>query len=237
MDFDQADRLDRLISAYETANERLIVDHLPYARRFAARNVEPGEDPEDVFQVAFLGLQRSTRRFDPDRGVRFVIYCAFWMKQALTRWRADEGSSIRVPVHRHEDLAKLDAALDRLDTCGDGAVSDDDLATELELTVDQVRQFRKVPRKAVHPDGCEEWDALMPETAESDVFGQAEAERIVTEILAELPDRQADVIRMRFGIGRETDMTLGEVGQICGVTRERIRQIEAKACLVTFLGS
>ena len=75
------------------------------------------------------------------------------MKQALTRWRADEGSSIRVPVHRHEDLAKLDAALDRLDTRGDGAVSDDDLATELEWTVDQVRQFRKVPRKAEHPHG------------------------------------------------------------------------------------
>jgi RNA polymerase primary sigma factor len=229
IDFDQAVHLDRLISAYEAANERLIVEHLPYARRFAARNVEPDEDPEDVFQVAFLGLQRSTRRFDLDRGVRFVIYCAFWMKQALTRWRADEGSSIRVPVHRHEDLAKLDAALDRLDTRGDGAVSDDDLATELEWTVDQVRQFRKVPRKAEHPDGDEEWDALMPETAESDVFGQAETERIVTEILAELPDRQADVIRMRFGIGRETDMTLEEVGQIYGVTRERIRQIEAKA--------
>lgn len=229
MDFDQAVQLDRLISAYETANERLIVEHLPYARRFAARNVEPDEDPEDVFQVAFLGLQRSTRRFDPDRGVRFVIYCAFWMKQALTRWRADEGSSIRVPVHRHEDLAKLDAALDRLDTRGDGTVSDDDLATELEWTVDQIRQFRKVPRKAEYPDGSDEWDALMPETAEADVFGQAETERIVTEILAELPDRQADIIRMRFGIGRETDMTLEEVGQIYGVTRERIRQIEAKA--------
>ncbi len=229
MDFDQAVQLDRLISAYETANECLILEHLPYARRFAARNVEPDEDPEDVFQVAFLGLQRSTRRFDPDRGVRFVIYCAFWMKQALTRWRADEVSSIRVPVHRHEDLAKLDAALDRLDTRGDGAVSDDDLATELEWTVNQVRQFRKIPRKAEHPDGGEEWDVLMPETAESDVFGQAETERIVTEILAELPDRQADVIRMRFGIGRETDMTLEEIGQIYGVTRERIRQIEAKA--------
>lgn len=229
MDFDQAVHLDRLISAYETANERLILEHLPYARRFAARNVEPDEDPEDVFQVAFLGLQRSTRRFDPDRGVRFVIYCAFWMKQALTRWRADEGSSIRVPVHRHEALAKLDAALDRLDTRGDGAVSDDNLATELEWTVDQVRQFRMFPRKAEHPDGGEEWDALMPEPADSDVLGQAETERIVTEMLAELPDRQADVIRMRFGIGRETDMTLEEVGQIYGVTRERIRQIEAKA--------
>lgn len=229
MDFDQAAQLDRLISAYETANERLIVEHLPYARRFAARNVEPDEDPEDVFQVAFTGLQRSTRRFDPDRGVRFVIYSAFWMKQALTRWRADEGSSIRVPVHRHEDLAKLDAAIDRLDIRGHGTVSDDDLAIELEWTADQVRQFRRIPRAAEYPDGSDEWDTLLPEPAESDVFGRAETERVMTEILGELPDRQADVIRMRFGIGRESDMTLEEVGQIYGVTRERIRQIEAKA--------
>ena len=229
MDLDQAVQLERLISAYETANERLILEHLPYARRFAARNVEPDEDPEDVFQVAFMGLQRSTRRFDPDRGVRFVIYCAFWMKQALTRWRADEGSSIRVPVHRHEDLAKLDAAIDRLDIRGNGTVSDDDLAIELEWTADQVRQFRRIPRAAEYPDGSDEWDTLLPEPAESDVFGRAETERVMTEILGELPDRQADVIRMRFGIGRESDMTLEEVGQIYGVTRERIRQIEAKA--------
>jgi len=229
VDFDQAVQLDRLISAYETANERLILEHLPYARRFAARNVEPDEDPEDVFQVAFTGLQRSTRRFDPDRGVRFVIYCAFWMKQALTRWRADEGSSIRVPVHRHEDLAKLDAAIDRLDVRGRGMVSDDDLAIELEWTADQVRQFRRIPRAAEYPDGSDEWDALLPGPAELDVLGRAATARIVTEVLAELPDRQADVIRMRFGIGRETEMTLEEIGQIYGVTRERIRQIEAKA--------
>lgn len=229
MDLDQVVQLDRLISAYETANERLILEHLPYARRFAARNVEPNEDPEDVFQVAFTGLQRSTRRFDPDRGVRFVIYCAFWMKQALTRWRADEGSSIRVPVHRHEDLAKLDAALDRLDIGGHGTVSDDELAGELEWTADQVRQFRRIPRTAEYPDGSDEWDTLLPEPAKSDMIGRAETERIVTEILGELPDRQAEVIRMRFGIGRESDMTLEEIGQIYGVTRERIRQIEAKA--------
>jgi len=112
---------------------------------------------------------------------------------------------------------------------GHGTVSDDDLAIELEWTADQVRQFRRIPRAAEYPDGSDEWDTLLPEPAESDVFGRAETERVMTEILGELPDRQADVIRMRFGIGRESDMTLEEVGQIYGVTRERIRQIEAKA--------
>ena len=112
---EDATRLGRLISIVEGATRRLILKHLPYARRFAARNVEDGEDPEDVFQVAFTGLQRSTRRFDPERGVRFVVYCTFWMKQALTRWRADEGAAIRVPVHLQENLAKLDRAIERAD--------------------------------------------------------------------------------------------------------------------------
>lgn len=226
---DQAVRLNGLIAAYEAANQRLILEHLPYARRFAARNVEPNEDPEDVFQVAFLGLQRSTRRFDPERGVRFVIYCAFWMKQAITRWRADEGSPIRVPVHRHEDLSKLEAALDRLDTRGDGTVSDDDLAIELEWTVDQVRQFRRVPRKGEYPDDTDAWDALVPEPENEVSSDQLETEKIVNWLIGSLEERDADVIRRRFGIGRYEEMTLEEIGQLYGVTRERIRQIEARA--------
>lgn len=221
-------RLDGLISVYEVATERLIREHIPYARRFAARNVEEGEDPEDVFQVCFLGLQRSTKRFDPERGIRFVLYCSFWMKQALTRWRADEGALVRVPVHRQESLSKLDRALDRLDLRIDRAASDHELAAELEWTADEVRVFREIPRDADYPEGVDDWDDLLPEPEETDVFGQAEIERIIMDNLAGMPERQADVIRMRFGIGRDADMTLEEIGQLYGVTRERIRQIEAK---------
>ena len=225
---DHSIRLDGLISVYETATEQLILEHLPYARRFAARNVEKGEDPEDVSQVAFTGLQRSTRRFDPERGSRFVVYSTFWMKQALTRWRADEGALIRVPVHRHENLAKLDRALDQLDIRADGTVSDNDLVAELEWTADKVREFRSIPREAEYPEIIDDWDGLLYEPEEANVFDQTETERIVTDALAELPERQADVIRMRFGIGRDAEMTLERIGQRYGVTRERIRQIEAK---------
>ena len=108
-------KLDDLIAAFETAIDHLLLEHLPYARRFAARNVEEGEGSEDVFQVAFTGLQRSTRRFDPKRGHRFVGYSTFWMRQAVTRWRADEGATIRIPVHRHEKVADLDRATERLE--------------------------------------------------------------------------------------------------------------------------
>lgn len=222
-------RLGALTLDFESATERFILEHLPYARRFSARNVEEGEDPEEVFQVAFTGLQRSTRSFAPERGIRFVAYCNFWMRNVLTKWRADEVTSIRVPARLHEDLAKLDRALDKLDLRADGFVSDIDLAAELEWTASEVRQFRRIPREAEYPESVDDWDDVLPVQVEANVFDQAETERIVTDALAELPERHEDVIRMRFGIGRETDMTLEEIGEIYGVTRERIRQIEAKA--------
>ncbi len=224
----EASQLEAELLISESATAHLIREHLPYVRRFASRNVEEGEDPEDVFQVAFMGLQRSTRRFDPERGYRFLIYATYWMRQAITRWRSDEGAAIRIPVHRNEKITKLDRALERLDVRVGGAVSDLELAEELEWTIDEVRQFRRIPREAEYPESLDDWDDLLPEPSGVDVFDEAETERIVTDALAELPERQADVIRMRFGIGRETDMTLEEIGQIYGVTRERIRQIEAK---------
>ena len=144
------------------------------------------------------------------------------------RARGAEGAAIRIPVHRNEKITKLDRALERLDVRVGGAVSDLELAEELEWAIDEVRQFRGIPREAEYPASLDDWDNLLPEPPEVDVFGQAETERIVTDALADLPERQADVIRMRFGIGRASDMTLEEIGQIYGVTRERIRQIEAK---------
>ncbi len=93
----EASQLEAELLISESATEHLIREHLPYVRRFASRNVEEGEDPEDVFQVAFMGLQRSTRRFDPERGYRFLIYATYWMRQAITRWRSDEGAAIRIP--------------------------------------------------------------------------------------------------------------------------------------------
>lgn len=222
-------QLDKLISVYEAATARLICEHLPFARRFAARNVEEGEDPEDVFQVVFTGLHRSTRRFDSARGDRFVIYCTFWMQQALTRWRADESGSVRVPAHRYYNLTMLDRVLDKLDVRFDGAVSDNELATNLGWTIDQVRDFRRIPRNAEYFENIEDWDRLLPAQEQEDIFDNAETVRVVAKALAELDAREAAVIKMRFGIGCDEEMTLEEIGKHYDLTRERIRQIETKA--------
>lgn len=220
--------LDTQIGVFEDTTDALIRAHLPYARRFAVRNVAPSEDPEDVFQVAFIGLQRSTRRFDPQYGARFVTYCTFWMSQALTRWRADEGSAIRVPVHRHGHLIKLDKTIDMLDMWAQDSVPDSNLASELEWPVHEVRQLRQIPRLAEYPDETDSWDEVFSIPEQANFCEQEEIRRIISNTLDGLPEREADVIRKRFGIGQDQEMTLEEIGQLYGVTRERIRQIEAK---------
>lgn len=227
--FEDAARLDALITDFEVAKDRLILEHLPYARRFAARNVEEGEDPEDVFQVAFMGLQRSTRRFDPARGSRFIVYCSFWMKQALTRWRADEGALIRVPVHRQEDLAKLDQASERLVAGTSGIVPDSDLAMELGWATEQVELFRRIPREASYVENVVAWDDLFGPAENPEQLENSELRDAVAGLLATLTPREERILRMRFGIGAQSEQTLEEVGQQLSVTRERIRQIEAKA--------
>lgn len=221
--------LNRLISLHEAATERLIREHLPFARRFAARNVEEGEDPEDVFQVAFMGLQRSTRRFDPERGDRFVPYCTLWMQQMLMRWRADEGASVRVPAHRYHNLMMLDRALNKLAVRADSVISDNELAADLGWTTDQVNEFRRIPRNAEYPGSIEDWEELLPVQDHEDICDSAETVRIVEDALADLDSREAAVIRMRFGIGFDAEMTLEEIGKHYELTRERIRQIETKA--------
>ncbi|UCZ56859.1 sigma-70 family RNA polymerase sigma factor [Desulfurispirillum indicum] len=223
-----ADLFNAQILAFEDATEHLIQVHLPYVRRFAARNVEEGEDPEDIFQVAFMGLHRSIRRFNPELGNRFLVYATHWMWQAVMRWRADEGAMIRIPVHRNAKINELDRVLNRTTFCIDGPASDEKLATELGWPADEVRQFRNIPREAVYPESCDDWDALLPAPEEMNAFDRAETELIVKDILAELRGREADVIRMRFGIGYDSEMTLEEIGTIYGITRERVRQIETK---------
>lgn len=220
--------LDTLISTFETAVERLILEHLPHARRFAARNVDEGEDPEEVFQVAFIGLQRSTRRFDPELGHRFVIYSTFWMKQALARWRADEGSLIRIPVHRYQRLTELDNACETLNSKLRRDPTEVEMAEALGWKAQHVNAFLQIPRQSNDMSSFDEWPGAILEPAQEKLVDQAATLKLASEALAQIEERQAEIIRMRFGIGGDEEMTLEEIGQIYGVTRERIRQIEGK---------
>ncbi|MGO8489907.1 sigma-70 family RNA polymerase sigma factor [Rhizobium ruizarguesonis] len=225
-----SDRFANLILSYEAATNKLISEHLPFARRFASRNVGDEEELEDVVQVCALGLFGAARRFKPQRGHRFTVYSMFWMKQVLTRWRADEGSLVRIPVHRQFKLAELDLAnleIERRTGCSPTLES---LSAALRWSHSDVERLSSIPR---------EWVDLGPENGnlegpsddadpETTLYSM-QVSKIVEDALAELPQRQAEVLRMRFGLDGQEEMTLEEVGQLFGVTRERIRQVEAKA--------
>ena len=223
-----AQNLEVEMRSLESAMEQLVVRHLPYVRRFASRNVKEDEDIEDVFQVAFIALQRSLQSFDPKLGYRLMTYASYGMRQAVARWRADEGAEVRIPVHRLERIERLDRALDKLDVRTGGYVSQEELALELSWTTEEVELFQKIPREVERFSNLEDWDKLLVDDSESDGLIQSDIRRIVTELLDGLPPRHANVIRMRFGIGYDSEMTLAEVGSLFGVTRERIRQIESK---------
>ncbi len=225
---DDADLTD-LLDNYEQILEQLMVRHLPFVRRFAARNVEDGDDPEDVFQVAFMGLQRSTRRFNPNRGHGFAVYAQYWMRQSLARWRADEGAIIRIPVHLQSRLSKFDQAVERLDAEMNGQFHDEDIVAATGIDMDDIRSFREIPRTPCDLEEYESSDLAKEEPPQINTVSYLKARQVVAAMLEELPEREADIVRKRFGIGYEDEMTLEEVGQLYGVTRERIRQLESKA--------
>ena len=228
-EYENAIWLDELLSTIEAANERLILDYLPFARRFASRNVDDGEEPEEVFQVAFGGMLHAMQRFDLKRGDRFTAYSMYWMSQAVSIWRKKESGLVRIPAHRYDEMPKIDWAEEKLDTLTNGFVSDVDLAIELGWTILKVREYRGFPRQALSPEDADEWDMLLPMPVIEDILSLDESARIVNEELDALGDRSANVLRMRYGIGRDKEMTLEEIAKIYGVTRERIRQIETKA--------
>ncbi|SFZ80807.1 RNA polymerase primary sigma factor [Devosia enhydra] len=223
-----ARNIHQLLGDLETITAKLIDAHLPYARRFASRYAEEGEDLEDVFQVAFTGLQKATRRFDPERETPFSLYATAWMRQTISRWRSDERSMIRIPVHRHSDLSALDDAMDRLSKLLGRTPTSAELAADREWSESQVEKLLSVPRVQVEWEEIgHDWGSVPP--PQEAYIDQVQTADVIAEALSELDPRQADILRKRFGFDSGVEMTLEEVGQIYGVTRERIRQIEAKA--------
>lgn len=222
------DGIGPLLAACDRSAETFLVAHLPFARRETAKMALPEEDPEELFQEAYFALRRASERFDPERGIRFYVYAFYWIRQQIGRWRANNMSLIRLPVHRHELTAKIAEFREEFTGQFYRQPTDHEIAEYFECDVNIVKsvafalseplEFDQVMSK--HPDTTESPD----EHAE-----QSQAERITRNKLNSLVPREEAIIRMRFGIGLKSDMTLEEVGQIYDVTRERIRQIEAKA--------
>ena len=235
---EEADLAQRISDGDASAKKRLNEANLRLVVSIAKRYVGRGLLFLDLIQEGNLGLIKAVDKFDANKGYKFSTYATWWIRQAITRAIADQARTIRIPVHMVETIGRLTKAERALVQELGRQPNAEELAKELNMNIDKVREIMKVAQEPVSlesPVGEEE-DSHLGDFVEdkdipspSDVASQTMLKEELNEVLKTLSDREARVLSLRFGLEDGRTRTLEEVGKEFNVTRERIRQIEAKA--------
>ena len=235
---EEIDLAQRIEKGEKRAKEKLIQSNLRLVVSIAKKYVGRGLSFLDLIQEGNQGLMRAVEKYDWQRGFKFSTYATWWIRQAITRAIADQARTIRIPEHMVETINKLIRASRKLMQELGREPTPEEIGAEMLLPADRVREIFKIAQgttsleKPVGDEGDSMLGDFIQDTSQPSPYDTASRQLLkenIDEVLDSLSEREAKVLKMRFGLDGYRPMTLEEVGKEFGVTRERIRQIEAKA--------